>query len=135
VDIRDANIHMDIVRGFLEPFQVRGEDTIIPGAAGRTERARVEDSLIIELRGYIHGTGATLVARQQSWRAKTDIFLALLDLTLASGNLVVTTPYLGLPSGTKTISCKCVNFIGGPIIASEFQTWSVELEAIGSDWA
>jgi hypothetical protein len=130
-DIRTSAIHFDLVRGYSERADVRGEDTVIPGNAGRTARTRVKDRRVIELRGYI--TGATAAA----WRISTDAALALFDPSLAAGDVVLTTPYLGIAAGSKTVSARVLNVAGGPITASRFQTWSVELEAIGDppDWA
>jgi len=136
-DVQTVNIFLDIIRGFAEPADVRGIDTIIPGKHGRTERARKKDRRTILLEGWVSGTGASLVLKQQSWRTSTDALMALMDRTLASGSLVVTNPYMGLPAGSKTISAKCVNLIPGPIVSMFHQKWSIELEAIGNppDWA
>lgn len=138
-DIQTANIFLDITRGYAEPAAVRGRDIIIVGRAGRTETSvvRKKDVRRILLEGWVLGTGASLVLKQQSWRSSTDTLMALMDHTLASGALVVSTPYMGLPSGSKTIQAKCINVMPGPIVSLYFQRWSIELEAIGNppDWA
>jgi hypothetical protein len=130
-DIRDVNIHFDVVRGYAELPSVRGEDTIIPGKAGRTVRARKKDRRVIELRGYIQATTAA------TWRTKTDTAMALFDPSLTPGALVITTPYLGLGAGSKTVQARTLSVVGGQIVASRFQLWTIELEAVGDppDWS
>lgn len=131
--IQTANIHLDVFSGYAEPARVRGEDGIIIGQPGRFLRPRVKDYRIVELRGWVQGTGATLVLKQQSWRASTDTLMALMDYTLGVGNLVATPPALGLPSGSKTLSCRCRNVLPGNIEGgSVFQRWTIELECIAN---
>lgn len=101
-DLHTANIHLDVHKGYAEPADVRGEDGIILGAAGRFVRPRVKDHRIIELRGWVQGTGATLTDQQQSWRTNTDALMALLDMTLSPGSLVLSDPDLGLPPSAAT---------------------------------
>lgn len=134
-DLQTANIHFDLVRGFAEPPDVRGSDDIIPGAAGREQGAWQADTRRLVLEGWVKGTGATEAAKQQSWRSQTDALMALLDRTLAPGALVVSAPYLGLATGTKTIQAKCFDVMGGPIrSAMTFQEWSITLVALDPDW-
>lgn len=101
-DIFTTNIEFDVHIGYAEPPSVRGADVIISGKAGRTHMTKVADQRLIELRGWVTGTGATLVAQQQSWRSNTDILMGLLDRTLAPGPLVVSSPALGLPASAST---------------------------------
>lgn len=137
-DIQTANIHLDLVRGYAEPPEVRGEDDIIPGAAGRQEQSRQKDRRVIRLEGWVKGTGATLLDRQKSWRIATDALLALMSFTLSSGTLTINNNYLGLADTvSKSISCKCINVLGGPIQSGgTFQRWSFDLECVASppDW-
>ena len=134
VNIKTANINMELVRGYAEPAEVRGDDDVIPGASGRREQSRQKDRLILRLEGWVKGTGTTLLDRQKSWRTNTDALLALMDFTLASGNLVISDNYLGLADATtKTISCKCINYVPGPIqAAGTLQRWSFDLECVAS---
>lgn len=136
-DVQTANIVLDIIRGYAEPAEPRGTDIPIPGKHGRLEMARKKDRRSILLEGYVLGTGASLTAQQQSWRTSTDALMALMDRTLASGALVVTSPYMGLAAGSKSINAKCLNVMPGPIVGLYHQRWSIELEAIGDppDWA
>lgn len=56
-DVQAANfgIFLEIVKGLNESPSVRGQDTIIPGLAGRIARSRVADTLMLELRGIVTG--------------------------------------------------------------------------------
>ena len=130
-DIRTANIHFDIVRGFFEPADVRGFDTVVPGKAGRNARNRVRDRRMIELRGYVHNAAGT------AWHASTDTLMGLCAGTSAAGTLSVIAPYLGQASGTVSILARVVRVTAGPVVGQRFQTWSIELEAVGDppDWA
>ena len=145
-DIKEATartaggIYLDVVQGFDGFANVRGTDIVIPGRAGRTPLSRVADQRLIELSGYIHGgpDSDTLVARQQDYRANVVVFQGLFDPTDAAKSLVVTTPYLGLPSGTKTIAARTLNVIWGPVEGGGiFCRVSVMLEAVANppDWA
>lgn len=136
-DIQTANIFLDVAEGYFEPADVRGSDAVIPGLTGRFALNRIKDHRSLQLVGWVEGTGATLVAQQQSWHTSTLALMALMDRSLAAGSLVLTPPTLGLSAGSKTISARCVNLIPGPVIASRFQRWSIELEAVGNppDWA
>jgi hypothetical protein len=137
-DIQTANIYLDIVSGFFEPPTVRGEDDLVFRAAGRDEMPRRADVRPIRLEGYGRGTGSTELARQQSWYAATSALMDLMDRTLASGPIVVTPPYLGLPSGSKTIDARAVNAVGGPVLSCmTYQRWSFDLECVDSppEWA
>lgn len=123
-----SGIFFDLVSGYAEKATARGVDTVIPGASGRVERNRVKDGRRIVLEGYVVGTSAS------DWRSKTDTLMAKMDPSLDSKNLVITDSYLGV-SGTKTIACRVVNVVGGPIVAQKFQTWSIELESVAPDWS
>lgn len=121
-------IFLDLVAGYAEPALARGVDTIIPGATGRVARVHVKDVRRILLEGYVIGTSAS------DWRSKTDTLMALLSPAAAPANLVLGDSYLGV-SGTKTISCRVVNVVGGPIDSARFQTWSIELESLAAEWS
>lgn len=133
-----STIYFDLVEGYSEPAEVRGEDLIIPQKPGMTEMSKVKHRRLIELRGHIRGVGADMVERAESWRAATDTVMALMSLSAASGALVIGTPYLGLPSGSKTIQARCVDAIPGPILNRQsFQRWTFRLVAIGNppEWS
>lgn len=132
-DIREASartsqsgIFFDLVTGYHEPADVRGIDTIIPGATGRVARSRVKDVRRVVLEGYVVGTSTA------NWRTHTDTLMSKLQAVTVK-NLVLGDAYLGV-SGTKTLACRVVNMVGGPIVAGRFQTWSIELESVTPDW-
>src|SRR5687767_13721371 len=91
-DLQASNytIFLQIVRGLDENADVRGQDTIIPGTAGRTARNRVADVRRIELRGWVAGTGATETAARSSFRTLVKSLQTLFSPTAAAGNLVAT---------------------------------------------
>lgn len=104
-DVQTDNIHLDLLSGYAEAAPVRGKDLVIPGAVGRVWHPKVKDSRIIELGGWVRGTGATETAKQQSWRTSTDALMALLDRTLSPGALKLVAPYYGLrPSAATTLA-------------------------------
>lgn len=126
-----VGIRLDVVRGFLTPPQMRGEDVIVPALVGRVSRDRVADVLTIVLEGYVAGTDP------EDWRAKTDQLIAVLDEHEADpGPLIARAPYLGLGIGDEaTISARVRNYIEGPIRAgATIQTWSIELESTDPYW-
>jgi len=134
-NIQTANIAMHLLRGYAEPPEVRGQDDVVPGAEGLEEGAWEADHRRLLIEGWVKGTGATLTAQQQSWRANTDSLLALMDRAASPGALVISAPYLGLSAGTKTIQARCVNVVPGPIQAAmTLQHWSFELIALDPDW-
>lgn len=134
-----GGIYLDIVTGFDDVSEARGVDIIIPGRNGRTPLSRVKDRRLIVLRGYINGDpgAASLALRQQSYRAHVVTWQGLFDSEDAAKSLVVTNPYMGLSSGTKTIAARYVNAIWGEVVGGFFCQLSVELEAVGNppDWA
>lgn len=135
-DIRQAaarttgsGIFFDLVAGFFEPANPRGEDTIIPGLAGRTERVYVADNRNpIVLQGYVTGTSTS------DWNSKTTTLMGVMLPYGAVANLVIASSYLGT-SGTWTIGARVLNLIPGiPVKGPTFQTWSIELESMASVW-
>jgi hypothetical protein len=135
VDIRrttDNTIVLDLVGGFDDEAEVRGEDTVIPGKAGRAVRDRVKDRRSIELRGYVQGIGSSLTARRTSYRGLIDELHGIFDPTASPAALVVTAPYMGLTSGTKTINARFLNAIWDDDVLGFFRRVSVELECVDS---
>ena len=134
-----GGIYLDITGGFDDVAEVRGTDVIVPGRAGRTPLSRVKDRRLIELTGYVNGNpgAASLALRQQSYRTHIVTLQALFAPTDAAKSLVVTTPYLGLAAGTKTISARYLNAIWDVVVAGFFCRVSCQLEAVGNppDWA
>ena len=146
VDLQGANISLDLAVGYAETPDVRGEDDIIPGAAGREPGTRRADVRRIVLQGHVRGTGGTAQERAESWRAATDTLLAALAMT-EIGTLEVgpaapaqypdAAPYLGLDVNYEIADVRCIAQVGGPVQAHmSYQTWSFELQSIASppDW-
>jgi hypothetical protein len=69
----DLGIFLELVRGLGEPPEVRGVDVVIPARSGRYVRNRVADRLVIELRGYVMGTGAPAMAPETAGGADTTL--------------------------------------------------------------
>lgn len=143
-DIHDVNgIYLELVGGFDGVAEVRGEDITIPGRPGMTPLSRVKHRRPIRLRGFLagggtySGSGTAGESERESYRATVVIFQALFDPDDAAKSLVATSPYLGLPSGSKSITARFVNAIWGDPIGDVFRTVDVELEAVGNppDWA
>lgn len=147
VDLQTTTLAFDLRSGFVEPATVRGEDDVIPGAAGRDVGARRADTLRIVLEGHVRGIGATRDERALSWRVASDALSAVLDRALTPGALVVgpvvpdewpdAAPYLGLLQNYG-LDARVVNAISGPVQAHmSYQTWSIELECVDSppEWA
>lgn len=133
VSLQTDYIHLDLLRGFSEPAEVRGSDIVIPGRPGLVVTDHVKQQRRILLEGWVwggpHGTEAQ---RQVLWRTATDALMALLDRTLAPGELELQPPYLGL-SDPQTIDARCLNAVGGPIEACmTYQRWNIELLAVGN---
>jgi hypothetical protein len=120
-----------LVRGLDEAFLVRGKDTIVPGAAGRTPRNRVRDNRLIEVRGLVRGIGASDAARADDYRDAMEVLRALFAANRAAATLII-----GLEDGvrTATISARplpetIVNYKPVPSGVLSYQ-----LEAVGDDW-
>lgn len=145
-DLQTATIHLDLRSGYVEPPTVRGEDDVIPGAAGRDVGARRADARRIVLEGHVRGVGGDRDARALSFRTASDALAAVLDRALDPGTLIVgpgvpaqfpdAATYLGLDQNYG-LDARVVNAISGPVQAHmSYQTWSIELECVDSppDW-
>ena len=140
LDLQTAKVYFDVWQGFNEHPEVRGQDDVIPGLPGRYRRNRVDDRLIVELRGHIRGVGATKAARATDFRASVAACKAAFDPTGTGGTLAVLTPYLGLPSGSQSIVGYPLSpgLFGGPLQNyMSYALFSIEIEAVGNPprWA
>lgn len=135
--LSEANIHFDLAVGFAEPPAARGEDQTLPGLAGTTRMVWMPDHKIIELPGFVKGTGATLEERQESWREATDALMAAMQFDDDPGPLIVgpgDDQYLGLDQA-YAINAVAINTIGGPVLRRwTFQAWSIQLRAYDPFW-
>lgn len=128
----DRSIFLQIVAGMDEQVEVRGSDDIIPEATGRDVQPRRPDRRVIELQGWVLGVGATIENKRTNYRSRINELHAILDPTLAPGALTVTSPYMGLASGTATIAARYVNAVWDEVIQGYFRRVSVELECVAS---
>ena len=124
------SINLDLVGGFDDEAEVRGDDRIMPEAAGRFEGARQLDRRIITLEGFVRGVTSL------DYRSLIDELHTIFDPTLSPGTLVVgggDNDYLGIPSGeTRTTTARYLNAVWGNYTRQRFRTVSVVLESIES---
>lgn len=133
LQLQTDKLFLDVFSGFNEHPEVRGKDDVVPGLPGRYRRNRVDDRLIIELRGWARGVGGTAVERQQDFRATVTALQASMDPTGSGGTLTVLSPYLGLVSGSQSIVAYPMTMMGAELQNTmSFTRLSLELEAIGN---
>lgn len=132
--LQTDKVFFDIHEGYNEHPAVRGKDDVIPGLPGRYRRNRVDDRLIVELRGWVRGEGSTPTERAEDFRASVTALKAVMDPTQGAGTLSVIAPYLGLPSGSDSLSdVYPVNIMGSPLRSTmSYARFSIELEAVGN---
>jgi hypothetical protein len=119
-----------LVRGLDDAPEVRGTDTIIPGAAGRVPRTRVRDRRVIELAGPVGGVGATHAAQAADMRAALEELRTLFDPTRDPATLVVALE----DGGTASINARPVNLLLDEPVVPTMRRVSVELEAVEGAW-
>lgn len=125
-----ATIWLDLWNPF-DPADVRGDDLVIPEKLGQTAMSRVKDRRIIELRGFVKGEGNTAADRSESFWTASEALRAVMDFDLAPGTLSWVSPYLGLPTGSQSLSARAVDAIPGQITnRMSFQRWTFRLKCI-----
>jgi hypothetical protein len=140
LDVQDGNdpwsasIWLDLVSGYSEPAEVRGEDDVVPEAAGREPGTWQRDMRRIQLEGHAKGFGTDREERSADWRISTDALMAVMQLYDAPGLVEVDGPYLGIATGeTHYLNARCVRVLPGPILnRMSYQAWSFTLECIDS---
>lgn len=134
----DDDICIDLVEGFLLPPEVRGRDWIVPRLDGRTEGNRRKDVLILPLAGFVRGSGATADERLADFNDNIAALMAVMDPSLASGELALSDGYLGLDTGVvATIDARVRNASPAKIRSYRtypFQLWTFELECLDPEW-
>lgn len=133
-DIQDLDgIFLEIVRGLVEPVEVRGVDLVVPSSAGQIVRSRVGHRLSIGLRGWIRGVDTTNPINESGDRSdfatNRAAFRALFDPTLDPGQLVATLE----DSSVQSIAARTLNVLT-EIVAPTFVRVDVELESVDPDW-
>lgn len=118
-----------VVSGLDDGLELRGVDTIIPGTAGRTERNRVRDRRVIEIQGWVRGTGAS---PGDDLRDAMETLRTLFAPTRASASLVV---LLEDAVRTATISCRPLPETMVEYTDNYAIGMNVRFEALGNDWA
>ena len=124
-------IVLQCVRGLDDTPAVRGKDTIIPGASGRTVRDRVRDRRIIELEGWVFGCGASDALQTDDLRDALEELRTLFDPTGDPHSLVID---LEDEVRTATITARAMNMVTSREDLIVARRVSVELEAVGADW-
>lgn len=129
LDLRDSTgIFLDIVRGFYEPAETRGEDVTIPSRVGRAPMNRMNHKRTILMVGRVTGTDAAdFLSNMLSLQAACDA--GVID------TLTVDDGYLGTGSTAYTIEARYLNMSvsdlqKGPVYA----TVSCEFESVVPDW-
>lgn len=123
-------IFLELVRGLSETPRVRGVDTIVPSLAGRVVRNRVADGFVVELRGYISGTGVDEAAQRAEFRSLVTGLRTLFDPTRDPADLIAT-----LEDGsTATCSARPLPTMVYDQRVPAMAVLSVELESVDADW-
>ena len=127
----DARILGRVVRGLNELPEVRGKDTIIPGASGRVPRNRKLDRLMVEWEGMVMGAGVDEDAQREDFRDLVDSIRTLMNPVQDPYELVVTVE----DGSTRSITARPVNVVWGPDDIPSYRTASLQWEAIdAADW-
>lgn len=127
-------VHLEIAVGFDETPTVRGDDTVIPGLAGRIPGNRVADELSILLAGNVRGdledgSPMTELERRTSYRVNVLALQAAFDPTLR-GVIDV----LGEDGYTYTIAARPLSIVYGPEIVPGERQVSVALVSTTSPY-
>jgi hypothetical protein len=133
VELRDLAVGdrwFAITSGWRDGLEVRGRDATIVGAPGRYELNRVADLRVISLVGFVLGES------EADWDDEMEVLTDLFDPLLGSGNLIVTSPYMGLTTGTRTIAARVANYLTVDVVPQLVTRFDVTLHAIGNppDW-
>lgn len=128
----DGQIFAEIERGIVETPRVRGRDSITPGADGRSERNRKNDTLQIILR--VHVTADPLLTDLNDIRASYRANVATVRNLFRPARPRALLEALLEDDTLQTISARPINIIGATTVAGEYRELSVELEGY-ADWA
>lgn len=126
----DLSIHLDLISGLNDGKRVRGQDTVIPGARGRTARDRMADGRDIVLAGWLQGTGATEALRLASYQNLRDEMEALFDPEDAPDTIVGKAA-----DGTwREIDARTVSIVWDPAPVNGLGRLSIAMDAAEPDW-
>jgi hypothetical protein len=125
----DLAFFLEIVVGFDDSPEVRGEDVTIPYADGRVARPRRFDRRRILLEGFVMGDGDDHDEQRADYRANRRTLSQLFDPTATPATLTLT-----LEDGSVwAITARTLSLVVTEVVQSLYATVSVELEAV-SDW-
>jgi hypothetical protein len=119
-----------LVRGLDTAPEVRGQDTVIPGAPGRVPRERIFDRRVIELEVQVLGIGATEAEQRADTRAALDALGSLFAPTRDPASLVVEVE----DGSTRSIDARPVNVLHDEGEIPTRRLLSVELDAVAGGW-
>lgn len=120
-----------LLSGLDSGLEVRGVDTVIPGATGRTPRNRVADRRVIEIQGWVKGLGATDALRGAGFRSAMEVLRTLFSSTRSAATLVV-----GVEdnTSTKSISARPLPDVGIDYRRVPAAIVNINLEAVSPTW-
>lgn len=120
----------ELVGGWRDGLSVRGDDTVIPGASGRIEEARREDLRAIRLHGIV------LATSEANWNTVLGELETAFDVSAAAASLIVTAPFMGLATGTRTISARVESVVTRDLLYGLVTEYDVLLHSVASppDW-
>lgn len=121
-----------IESGLDDGLAVRGTDTVVPGATGRTARDRKADRRLITVFGIIAGVGSTAAAQTDDFRDAMQVITALFNPTTAPASLVV-----AFEDGVRsaTISARALPDPDIVYVGDVLAEVAYDMEAISPTWA
>lgn len=126
-------IFLEIMSGLHDGLEVRGTDTVVPGAAGRISRNRVRDRRVVQLRGFVTGNAGSSgeSGDRSSFRDKWQTLEGWFPLDGSPANLVAS-----LEDGsTATLSCRTTQLVAGDQPVPSFQLVTIQLESVSPNWS
>lgn len=129
-DLAVGHRWFSITGGWRDGIEVRGRDATIVGAPGQYELNRIANQRTIAAVGFV------LAEDEEDWDDEMEVLCALFDTTLASGDLEVTSPYMGLAGGTRTIAARVANYLTVDVVPQLVTRFDVTFQAVGNppDW-
>jgi hypothetical protein len=125
-DLSVAHRYFSITGGWRDGLEVRGKDATIVGAPGMYELNRIANLRVIQLVGFV------LAEDESDWDSEMAALEDIFSPLLSSDDLEVTSPYMGLAGGTRTISARVANYITVDVVPQLVTRWDVTLHAIGN---
>lgn len=108
----------------------RGEDDIVPEAAGRAAGMWIADTRELALHGFIQGSGADEQARRESFKTRFALVLAVM-IPSALVTVTVYPPHFGLAAATTATltNCRPMRIVGpDPADLDWYETWEGDLQ-------